>query len=178
MTDSNRRSFLRTAATTGGAAVALSAFPPAIQRALAIEAHRKTGTLQDVQHVVILTQENRSFDHYFGTLAGVRGFGDRFPIPVPNSPAIAGQTVWVQPNATPGSAVPAIAPFRLNTQQNFDVMRVEGTPHSWTNAQDAWNNGLMNNWPAAKRNHSMGYYAREDMPFQFALAEAFTLCAR
>ncbi len=176
MTDSNRRSFLRTAATAGGATLALSSFPPAIQRALAIEAHRHTGTIQDVQHVVILTQENRSFDHYFGTLAGVRGFGDRFPIPVPNAPAIAGQTVWVQPNATPGSAVPAIAPFRLNTQQNFDVMRVEGTPHSWTNAQYAWNNGLMNNWPAAKRNHSMGYFARADMPFQFALAEAFTLC--
>ncbi|MGT2490491.1 alkaline phosphatase family protein [Cupriavidus basilensis] len=33
-----------------------------------------------MEHVVILMQENRSFDNYFGTLKGVRGFGDRFPI--------------------------------------------------------------------------------------------------
>jgi Phosphoesterase family len=33
-------------------------------------------SLSDIQHVVILMQENRSFDHYFGTLSGVRGFSD------------------------------------------------------------------------------------------------------
>ena len=31
-------------------------------------------SLSDIKHVVILMQENRSFDHYFGTLSGVRGF--------------------------------------------------------------------------------------------------------
>src|SRR3984957_16497742 len=36
-----------------------------------------SGTIADVKHVVILMQENRSFDHYFGTLRGVRGFGDK-----------------------------------------------------------------------------------------------------
>src|SRR5580765_7497782 len=72
----NRRDFLRAAlsATAAGAALA---FPPVIRRALAIPAHRRTGTIADVEHVVILMQENRSFDHYFGTLSGVRGFGDK-----------------------------------------------------------------------------------------------------
>ncbi|MCW2503543.1 MAG: phospholipase phosphocholine-specific [Actinomycetia bacterium] len=49
---------------------------PSIARAAGIPAHRRTGTLQDVEHIVVLMQENRSFDHYFGTLRGVRGFGD------------------------------------------------------------------------------------------------------
>ena len=55
--------------------------PPSIARALAIAPDRKTGTLHDVRHVVVLMQENRSFDHYFGTLPGVRGFADPHPAP-------------------------------------------------------------------------------------------------
>ena len=39
-----------------------------------------SASLSDVQHVVVLMQENRSFDHYFGTLSGVRGFSDRHTI--------------------------------------------------------------------------------------------------
>lgn len=35
-----------------------------------------TGTLQDLEHIVIFMQENRAFDHYYGTLKGVRGFND------------------------------------------------------------------------------------------------------
>ncbi len=177
-----RRGFLRQLA--GGAA--LSSFPPAIQRALAIPAHSRSGTLEDVEHIVILTQENRSFDHYFGTLAGVRGFSDPFPIPVLDRPGtFSRKTVFVQPIGS-GAAVPgrpewgsgrkAIAPFHLNTEQDFAVMRVSGTPHSWTDSQAAWDLGRMNNWPKAKQNHSLGHYARADLPFQFALAEAFTLC--
>ena len=176
MTESNRRKFLRTLASAGGATVALSTFPPAIQRALAIGAHRRTGTIKDVEHVVILTQENRSFDHYFGTLNGVRGFADRFPIPVADTAGIVGKNVWVQPNEVPNSPTPAIAPFALNTVQTFAHMRVEGTPHSWKDAQPAWKQGQMNAWTLAKHNHSLGYFAKADMPFQFALANAFTLC--
>src|SRR5215468_11198677 len=95
-TSSNRRDFLRGMATAAGAAGATLMFPASIQRALAIAPHRRTGTLKDVEHIVILMQENRSFDHYFGTLRGVRGFGDRFPIPVPDSPGIVNKTVWLQ----------------------------------------------------------------------------------
>ena len=65
----SRRKFLTGTATTGAAALAISAFPPSIRRALAIPANNKTGTIMDVEHVVILMQENRSFDHYFGTVS-------------------------------------------------------------------------------------------------------------
>ena len=68
----DRRTFLQLVSTGALAA----AFPASIKRALAIPAHHRTGTIDDVEHIVILMQENRSFDHYFGTLRGVRGFGD------------------------------------------------------------------------------------------------------
>ncbi|MDB4987108.1 MAG: Twin-arginine translocation pathway signal [Myxococcaceae bacterium] len=171
---SNRRDFLRTVATSAGATAALSMFPAALRKALAIPAHRRTGTLQDVEHIVIFMQENRSFDHYFGTLNGVRGFGDRFPIPVPDAPGIDKNTVWYQ--STGELEQPVLAPFHLNTQQSFEYMRVSGTPHTWPNAQNAWNHGSLDQWPRYKTNHSLGYFSEGDLPFQFAMANAFTLC--
>jgi Phosphoesterase family len=59
--------------------------PPAIQRALAMAAYRRASWIRDVEHIVILMQENRSFDHYFGSLRGVGGFADSLPIPWPNA---------------------------------------------------------------------------------------------
>ncbi len=186
MSQQDRRSFLRSLSQAAGATVALASFPPVIQRALAVPANRRTGTLHDVEHIVILTQENRAFDHYFGTLAGVRGFADPFPAPTLDRPGtFTGKTVFVQPHGG-GAKVPgqpnwseqrtAIAPFHLNTQQDFSVMRVTGTPHAWSDAQAAWDHGRMSNWPAAKQAHSLGYFKEADLPFQFALARAFTLC--
>jgi phospholipase C len=55
-------------------------------------------------------------------------------------------------------------------------MRVEGTPHSWSDAQFAWDAGRMSQWPTFKGAHAMGHYAQADIPFQWALANAFTLC--
>ncbi|WP_369943608.1 phosphocholine-specific phospholipase C [Xanthomonas medicagonis] len=169
MTDLPRRRLLQ----SGVAAAAAALLPPSIARAAAIAPDVRSGTLDDLQHVVILMQENRAFDHYFGSLAGVRGFGDRFPIPAPTLPDIAPRTVWLQPSAD-GSR--QLAPFPLNTARDFATMRVQGTPHTWPNAQQAWDHGRMGQWPAAKRDHALAYYEREDLPFQFALAEAFTLC--
>jgi len=188
MTQRDRRSFLRTLARAAGASAALAGFPPVIQRALAMPANQRTGTLLDVEHIVILTQENRSFDHYFGTLAGVRGFADPFPVPVMDRvDLLAGKTVFAQPlflGSLPAAASgpgrdtlsSVISPFHLNTQQDFSAMRLTGTPHTWPDAQAAWDHGRMNNWPAAKQAHSLGYYKEADIPFQFALARAFTLC--
>jgi phospholipase C len=163
MIRTDRRTFLL-------ATAAAIAMPPAIARAVTIDAKVSTGTIRDVEHVVILMQENRSFDHYFGAMNGVRGFADRFPVPQPD-----GRTVWTQRN-TPTRSTPLIAPFHLNTVQSFPCMRVEGTPHSWTDAQDAWNEGRMDRWPAFKTEHSMGHYLQQDIPFQYALADAFTIC--
>jgi len=122
MNETDRRTLL--SAMAGGAAIA--AMPVAIQRALALPARQATGTLQDVKHVVILMQENRSFDHYFGTLRGVRGFGDRHPIPL-----AGGRDVWRQSDGQR-----EIPPFHLDTSKT-DALRVPGTPHSYADAQAA-----------------------------------------
>ena len=172
-----RRDFLRSSASLAGAASALALLPASIRRALAIPAARRTGTIRDVEHIVIFMQENRSFDHYFGALAGVRGFGDRFPIPLPDSPDARHRSVWAQYNDKPDEGAPrTVLPFHLDTRAAFETMRVASTPHTWSNAQDAWDAGRMGNWPAAKKNHSMAYFTDEDMPFQYAMARAFTVC--
>ncbi|MFT4251057.1 MAG: phospholipase C, phosphocholine-specific [Caulobacter sp.] len=168
----DRRRLLIGAAAAGALPSALAA---SLARAAAIDADVRKGTIEDVRHVVILMQENRSFDHYFGTMAGVRGFGDRFPVPVRDAPGRQGATVFLQAFGEKDGPE-TIAPFPLNTTQTFAHMRVEGTPHGWSDAQEAWDEGRMDRWPVVKHAHSMGFYERADIPFQHALAETFTLC--
>jgi phospholipase C len=161
----SRRSFLGRSAGSLGAAIASNALLQPLQKALAIEAFNKSGTISDVEHVVILMQENRSFDHYFGSFRGVRGFGDRHPVPL-----ATGKPIWYQPD---GEHV--IAPFHLDTKVS-NALKTPPTPHTYDNAQAAWNQGRFGLWPKFKTPMSMGYYRRSDIPFQFALAEAFTIC--
>ena len=169
MTDIGRRRLLQ-----AGVAAGLAPLLPSIARAAAIAPAAQTRSLQDLQHIVVFMQENRSFDHYFGTLPGVRGFGDRFVAPAaPLAGGNSARSLWLQPDA---SGQRAIAPFPLDTAAHFGYMRVEGTPHTWPDAQRAWDHGRMGHWPMAKQNHAMGYFQRADLPFQFALAEAFTIC--
>jgi phospholipase C len=171
MTDLSRRAMM-IAAAGGAASLALH---PAIARAQAIPAHVRKGDITDVEHVVILMQENRSFDHYFGAMNGVRGFGD--PLVIPSTGEMgAGSTCWLQPKPGQVSPEACIAPFALKTGETFAHMRIEGTPHVWADAQFAWDDGRMSRWPHHKTAHSMGYYERSDLPFQYALADAFTVC--
>ena len=163
MTDSNRRDFLRLATAAG--AVGANAVPGLVQKALAIPAHRETGTLKDVKHIVILMQENRSFDHYFGAMKGVRGFGDPRPATLPS-----GKTVWHQP-ANGGD----LLPFHPDAP-NLGLQFLEGTPHDWTTTHQAWNGGRYDQWIAAKGANTMAYFTRNDLPFHYALADAFTVC--
>jgi phospholipase C len=175
MTDLARRHFLQTGARTVGAAAAMAMFPPAIRKALAIDADRRAGSLQDVAHIVVLTQENRSFDHYFGSCSGVRGFADRFAIPIEGGTAAQPRTVWQQARIDAAASMP-VQPFHLDTLANFALMRCEGAPHTWPDAQQAWAHGKLDQWTQAKGQHAMGYFAQADLPFHYALADAFTLC--
>lgn len=173
MNDS-RRAFLKKASLLSGAAGLFSVFPEAIQRALAIDAQAGS-TYMDAEHVVFLMQENRSFDHCFGTLKGVRGFND------PRAMKLADNNpVWLQSNA----AGKTYAPFRLNLKDTKSTW-MSSLPHSWENQVDALNAGKNDNWLEAKKSGNkdfadmpltMGYYNREDLPFYYALADAFTVC--
>src|SRR5450432_2727932 len=86
-----RRRLLQGAASLASAAAA-TLMPPNVQRMLAQPQPQRT-SFRDIKHVVILMQENRSFDHYFGTLAGVRGFDD------PKAMTLStGKSVFYQPD--------------------------------------------------------------------------------
>ncbi len=123
-----------------------------------------TGTIADLKHVVILMQENRSFDHYFGTLRGVRGFGDKQALTWQN-----GNTIFQQPD-TARTDLGYLLPYNLTDQVDGDL------DHSWDGDHDAWNGGLWNNWVPAKTEETMGYFTRDEIPFQYAVADAFTIC--
>ncbi|TDE12025.1 phosphocholine-specific phospholipase C [Dyadobacter psychrotolerans] len=157
----NRRKFLRMSATAGAA---LNMLPPLIRKALAVDAHNLSKSIKDVEHIVILMQENRSFDHYFGSMKGVRGFGDRFPIPLES-----GKRVFLQSDGKR-----EIAPYRAD-KKTVNAALINGTPHDFPDTQAAWNQGKYGFWPMFKTPYSMAYYTREEIPFQYALAESFTI---
>jgi phospholipase C len=162
MAKTDRRTILKAL----GAAAFSSTFPASIQRALAIEPKRVTGTIKDVKHIVVLMQENRSFDHYFGSLRGVRGFGDPRAVTLPS-----GNSVFQQPNGAS-----TVLPFRP-PQPLLGFQFVGDLPHNWSDAHNAWNNGNNDNWIAAKGSiETMTFNNRTDIPFHYALADAFTLC--
>lgn len=156
----------------GGAGL-MNMLPPAVQKALAINPDPGT-TWQDAEHVVLLMQENRSFDHCFGMLKGVRGFNDPRAIKLPGN-----NKVWLQTNAKGET----YAPFRLNIKDTKATW-MNSLPHSWSNQVDARNGGKYDKWLDAKQAGkpyenipmTLGYYTREDIPFYYALADAFTVC--
>jgi phospholipase C len=169
-----RRDFLKIAAMLSGAAGVSGFVPDSVQRAFAIEPEPGS-TYRDAEHIVILMQENRSFDHALGTLQGVRGFNDPRAIRQSN-----GNSVFVQTDASGNS----FAPWRLDIKDT-KITWMGSIPHSRDSQVDAWNEGQYNRWIDAKRSHNhdysqvpitMGHYTREDLPFYYALADAFTVC--
>ncbi|MFZ0668134.1 MAG: alkaline phosphatase family protein [Acidimicrobiales bacterium] len=163
----SRRRLLQLGAGVG-AAVALG--PELAAKAAAVEPAGSGGT-EAIEHVIFLIQENRSFDHYYGTMSGVRGFDDRS----------FGDQVFKQ--AWPGGATPKLLPF------HFDVNEVGGAwvndiDHSWGGQHTFWNNGEMNQFVSGHiasdgptvGTACMGYYTQSDLPFYYALADNFTIC--
>ncbi|GII59782.1 non-hemolytic phospholipase C [Planotetraspora thailandica] len=174
MTEISRRTFI--GATAAAGAVAAVGMPGMTGTANASSddnngkhgGHGDHGSLADVKHVVILMQENRSFDHYFGTLNGVRGFGDRQAVTFPN-----GDSVFRQPDR--GRSEGYLLPFRMDTTK-YNAQNAGGLPHDWDTGHTAVDGGAMDKWVAAKGERTMGYFTRQDIPYQYALADAFTLC--
>jgi phospholipase C len=159
--NTNRRRFIQ---LSGGAAAA-SILSTSIAKAASIPASRATGSIKDVEHIVILMQENRSFDHYFGTLRGVRGYGDPRPVTLSS-----GQSVFHQPN---GGGT--LLPFHP-TAKDLGLQFLEDLAHDWNSTHEAFNGGQYDRWIAAKGTTTMAYLERDDIPFHYALADAFTIC--
>ncbi len=152
----------------------MSALLSSIARASGIDPEQGS-TFVDAEHIVILMQENRSFDHTFGTLRGVRGFNDPRAVTLPDQ-----KPVWLQTNG----AGETYAPFRLDLKDTRATW-LGSLPHGWRDQTDARNHGNHDGWLDAKISGrkdcagmplTMGYYDREDLPFYYALADAFTIC--
>jgi phospholipase C len=174
-----------------------------IAKALAIPANNRTRSIHDVEHIVILMQENRPFDHHFGTLRGVRGFSDpravninlplqsgtgATPVPVFLQPAGAANVAagyGVPPNygnlGGPSDGADVISPFRVNPESvspgltSLGLTYLPGTDHGWAGTHAAWNQGQYDNWAIQKGPMAMSYMTREDIPYHYALADAFTV---
>jgi phospholipase C len=169
-----RRDFLRKAALLTGAASLPGILPASIQKAMAIDP-APGSTYLDAEHVVILMQENRSFDHMFGTLRGVRGYNDPRAITLPNK-----NLVWLQSN----NKGETYAPFHLDLK-NTKSTWMSCLPHNWDNQVNARNDGKFDKWLESKRSGNdeyadmpltLGHNNRRDIPFYYALADAFTVC--
>jgi len=167
MAGMTRRELLQAGA--GAGALALGA-NPLVQQALAV---RGPGKLTDIEHVVILIQENRSFDHYFGTLPGVRGFSDE-----------SARSVFYQPGYPAPGFEGQLLPFHLETGGMAGERCFPDITHQWAPQHQSWDGGAMDGFvrahlaadgPAAGP-ATMAYYERADIPFYYALAEAFTIC--
>ncbi|MCG3752168.1 phosphocholine-specific phospholipase C [Amycolatopsis sp. Poz14] len=180
MAGTSRRNFLGMAGASLAGAAAGGLLPGSIGKALAVEPARRSGTIEDVEHVVVLMQENRSFDHYFGTMRGVRGYGDPRPHLLPN-----GRPVFYQPPAKTrtsrynGRGLPDdaeyVLPFPLDALRTSE--HIAGTDHSWGSGEPLWNGGRYDGWVNEKQDvFTMCYQQRSELPYHYALAEAFTIC--
>ena len=174
----SRRRFLRVGGTAAGVALAAGAgtqlggitgIAGTARAAAATRPHHLTGTIRDLKHVVILMQENRSFDHYFGSLQGVRGFADKQALKYPS-----GTTIFQQPDAA-RTDLGYLLPFHMDSTK-VNAQNARDLDHSWVGDHSARNNGVWNNYVPAKTEQTMGYFTRGDIPFQYAVADAFTIC--
>ncbi len=200
----DRRKFLRFAGTSAMAgALTVSPFEAQIAKALAIPANHRTGTIKDVEHIVVLMQENRPFDHHFGTLRGVRGFSDpravNIHLPLASGTGTVPASVFLQPAGPdytaagysfppdygtlggPSNGAQVFPPFRVNPdavspgQTSLGGVAYGGTDHTWSTVHACWNLGQYDQWVVQQGPMAMTYMARPDMPLLYALADAFTV---
>jgi phospholipase C len=172
-----RRQALRAGAASGGALGAAALLSNSlIARAPAAPA---CGSLGDIEHVVILIQENRSFDHYFGSYRGVRGFADPQVRKLSDG---SGLTIFAQPGYPGGFDGDHLYPFRLDSYNNGEC--TNDIDHSWGPQHTYWHQGKLDRFVtghlaadgSANGPLTMGYYNRQDLSFYYALADAFTIC--
>ncbi len=175
----DRRTFLAIALAAGGAG-ALAAMTRSGTAGAAAMAQSAASTapagsdLGAIEHVVFLMQENRSFDHYFGSYRGVRGFDDHRA----GSPGVFAQ-------AWPGGRDRTLLPFHLDSRSGIGEC-THDLDHTWPGQHLSWGGGDNGAFVATHTQSqfdgpeqgvlTMGYYRRSDLPFYYALADAFTIC--
>src|SRR5215469_4055384 len=188
MKNTNRREFLQLM----GLGTMASTLNATIAKALEIQANNRTRSIRDVEHIIVLMQENRPFDHHFGTLRGVRGFNDpravNIHLPLKTGTGTTPASVFLQPaGATnvsngfsvppnsddlggPADGAPVIPPFRVNPEKvnpglkSLGLTYLPGTEHGWSGIHESWNQGQYDNWANRQGPMAMSYFTRDDIP--------------
>ncbi|MHB8263523.1 MAG: phospholipase C [Acidimicrobiales bacterium] len=141
-------------------------------------------SLSDIDHVVIVMQENRSFDCYFGSYPGVNGFSHH---------PIGSDGVFAQPDPFNKTSAPIgdMLPWHMHAKLGTAECTTDLT-HSWAPQHHCWNGGRMDGFVRTHAKNyttaepwgegipngylTMAYFDRSDLPFHYALADAFTIC--
>jgi phospholipase C len=164
-------------ASAGGMVLASFALPSSLRKIIegsrpaAPGSARLTSTaISEIKHVVVLMQENRSFDHYFGALPGVRGFAD---------PSVPKSRFYQYDARNPDKY---LLPFHTDTHSS-SAQALPSNSNSWGPQHQSWDNGKMDGFVTAHLaadgvagQYTMAYFKRDDIPFHWALADAFTIC--
>ena len=152
----SRRRLLTGAAALGGMTACAMLLPSNLRTAMA-DTPPSSFDASEIKHVVLLMQENRSFDHYFGTMPGVRGFADPTAIKL----ASTGESVFYQPySANPDGY---LLPFHLDTR-GTGAQAIPSTDHSWGTQHEALDAGKMDLWLPAKGPWTMGITSGRTFP--------------
>ncbi|TVY34992.1 Non-hemolytic phospholipase C, partial [Lachnellula cervina] len=142
--------------------------------ALAVSVSVSADSLEDIKHVVLFMQENRAFDHYFGTMAGVRGFADPNVQVNPD-----GRTTFQQPvTKQQTNKADQLTPWYINYLGGewLDATQCMGAGDwGWEHMHAAYNGGLTNQWAATNTPYSIGFFKRSDIPVHFDIAEGWTV---
>lgn len=148
-----RRDFLKHATVLGGSLMAgLWEFSGSVEGAPA-QTHKIPENLFKIDHFIVATQENRSFDQYFGYYPGVDGIPQDACMPNPDGPC-------VKPYHFP-------SPIEGNIDQ---------PNHSWEAIHAEWDNGRMDGFVKVNGSLTMGYYLESDLPYYWKLAQESVLC--
>ena len=156
----SRRQFLQQAGVVGLTAMAppLLAQPHGVPAGFRVAAGLRPESLPargagipQIKTIILLMQENHSFDHYFGSYSGLpSGWG-------------------IPPNYTSGGQAPFH--FTTLTDNNNDPN------HSWSAIHEGYANGAMNGWFAANGMNALGYYNASDLAYYYSLIPQYTVCA-
>ncbi len=148
-TRQTRRKALRNLGILAGAGLSIDAGIRAVSR---VAASMPGNNVNPIDHVLVACQENRSFDHYFGYYPRAGRFG------VPAN--------YSQPDGNGGTVTP---------HHNFFPITGDNS-HTWQDIHKEWDNGKMDGFYTTDGSNALGYYDGSDLPYYYALANAFTLC--
>lgn len=135
-------------------------------------------TATPIKHLVVIFQENVSFDHYFGTYpVATNPAGEPQFTAVPNTPTVNGLTpglLTLNPNLNPANGAGASNPFRFDRSQAV----TPDQDHDYTAEQLAFDAGLMDLFPAntsSGGNEVMGYFDGNTVTAEWNYAQFFAM---